>query len=89
MLIPKIYVVCMASYRAGKLHGTWIDAKQPPEKLREAIDTMLKTSPRPGATEWSIIDSEGFDPVDATDGYSLEFLSELAYAIDRSKSSKR
>jgi antirestriction protein len=45
---PRIYVACLASYNAGVLHGTWIDATDA-DVMREAIATMLRQSPYPNA----------------------------------------
>ncbi len=57
---PCIYVACLASYNNGKLHGVWINATQEPDAILKAVQTMLKSSPEPGAEEWAIHDYEGF-----------------------------
>lgn len=57
---PKIYVVCLAAYNNGKLHGVWIEANQPAEAIWDAIRAMLKNSPERDAEEWVIHDYEGF-----------------------------
>ena len=44
---PRIYVACLASYNAGKLHGEWIDCDQDAATIREEIATMLRESPCP------------------------------------------
>lgn len=44
---PRIYVACLASYNAGKLHGVWIDCDQDADSIRDEIDQMLRESPCP------------------------------------------
>lgn len=44
---PRIYVTCLASYNAGRLHGTWIDDCTDEDALNEAIAEMLRASPCP------------------------------------------
>lgn len=68
---PRIYVACLASYNAGRLHGRWIDATIGVEAIREQIDAMLASSPAAaGAEEFAIHDHEGlgdigeFEPID-------------------------
>ena len=56
---PRIYVACLASYNAGKLHGAWIDATDE-DTINDGIASVLKTSTEPGAEEWAIHDYEGF-----------------------------
>jgi antirestriction protein len=81
---PKIYVACLASYNAGKLHGEWIDAAQDAEDLGKAIQAMLKASPAPGAEEWAIHDYEDFGGLAKTLGENpdLEEVAECAAAIE-------
>jgi len=43
---PRVYVACLASYNAGTLHGTWIDATDA-DTMRDAIAAMLRQSPYP------------------------------------------
>ena len=58
--LPRIYVACLSSYNAGRLHGRWIDCDQTAEEIREEIRLMLEESPEPWAEEWAIHDYEGF-----------------------------
>ncbi len=58
---PRIYVACLAAYNNGHLHGRWIDATQDPEAIGAAISAMLEASPVPGAEEWAIHGTEGFE----------------------------
>jgi len=46
----RIYVACLASYNAGILHGTWIDANQDADAIRAEVRAMLKSSPCPNVT---------------------------------------
>lgn len=61
---PSIYVACLASYNAGKLHGAWIDDCTDEDAMGEAITAMLAASPTPGAEEWAIHDTHGFEGLD-------------------------
>ena len=53
---PRIYVACLKSYNAGKLHGRWIDATDT-EKIHEDIQEMLAETK---GEEWAIHDYENF-----------------------------
>ncbi len=55
----RIYVSCLASYNAGKLHGTWIDLDTDSDGVFDEIKAMLRRSPEPGAEEWRIDDTDG------------------------------
>lgn len=56
-----VYVACLASYNAGRLHGAWVDLEecQDVDDLQEAINWVLRHSPEPGAEEWAVHDSCG------------------------------
>lgn len=55
----RIYVACLASYNAGRLHGEWIDLDNKSEdEVNEAIQAMLKASKEPDAEEYAIHDYE-------------------------------
>jgi antirestriction protein len=56
-----VWVACLSSYNAGRLHGAWIDLEGDTDEddLRDAIAWILSTSPEPGAEEWAIHDSCG------------------------------
>jgi len=56
----QIYVACLASYNAGRLHGSWITPADDEEKLLAQIDKILKKSPEPNAEEWAIHDYSNF-----------------------------
>ena len=78
---PRIYAACLASYAAGRLHGVWIDAAQPAEDIRAAIDAMLAASPVAGAEEHAIHDHEGFLGARVGEHEDLDNLSALTSAI--------
>ena len=63
-LHPKIYIACLSSYSAGILHGVWLDADLPLDKLRSKIDEILRLSTIPNAEEWDVHDTSDFDGVD-------------------------
>jgi antirestriction protein len=47
----RIYVACLASYNAGKQHGTWIDIEgKDADNIKTEIDAMLRESPCPNTT---------------------------------------
>lgn len=71
MTTPRIYVACLASYNAGKLHGAWIDASDESD-IRDEITEMLAVSPTPGAEEWAIHDYEGFEGLNLGEYPDLE-----------------
>lgn len=43
----RIYVACLASYNAGKLHGRWINASTDVAEMQEEVAGMLRDSPCP------------------------------------------
>jgi antirestriction protein len=60
---PQIYVACLASYNAGKLHGKWIDLDGgilAESFIFESIQEILNSSPEPGAEEWAVHDYSDF-----------------------------
>ena len=81
-LIPTIYVVCLASYNAGKLHGEWIEATQDEEDVHQKIQAMLAKSPIPHAEEWSIHEHVGFGRLEIDDYDSIETICEYASLIE-------
>jgi len=54
---PRIYIVCLASYHTGILHGEWIDLDGS-ENLHERLFDLLDRSPVAEATEWAVHDHE-------------------------------
>ena len=56
----RLWIGCLASYNAGRLHGEWIDADEGPDAVGEALEKILESSPEPLAEEWIICDWEGF-----------------------------
>ena len=47
----RIYVACLASYNAGRLHGTWIDATQDADDVHAAIYDAHTEERAPLATD--------------------------------------
>jgi antirestriction protein len=78
---PRVYVACLAAYNNGRLHGTWIDANQSADELREDVQRMLAASPEPGAEEWAIHDYEGFGELRLSEWESFERVSAIAAGI--------
>jgi antirestriction protein len=55
----RIYVACLASYNAGRLHGEWIDLDNKSEDdVHAEIQAMLKASKETDAEEYAIHDYE-------------------------------
>jgi antirestriction protein len=81
ILNPHIYVVCLAAYHAGILHGQWIDANQDVSELHDAIQTMLSKSPVRDAEEWAIHDTEDFGDITVKQYQGLESISKMAAFI--------
>lgn len=79
----RIYVACVASYAAGKLHGRWIDVEswKDADDLQAEIDAMFADSPEPHAEEWRIDDHEGL-PDRLMDDASLADLCEYAEILE-------
>ena len=76
---PRIYVACLASYNAGKLHGAWIDLDgKDLADVREEIADMLRESPEPLAEEWAIHDTDNFHGIDVGEYPDLDSVIEHA-----------
>lgn len=78
---PRIYVVCLAAYNSGCLHGAWINASQEPWSIWDEVSEMLKSSPIEGAEEWAIHDYEGFGPLRIKEYEGFERVSAIALFI--------
>ena len=81
----RIYVVCLASYNAGKLYGEWFDLDDYDGEvglgdLLAAIKVMLDKSPVVGE-EWAIHDNEGFGPYRVGEYENLWDLVRLSDAV--------
>ncbi|MCF6221810.1 MAG: antirestriction protein ArdA [Robiginitomaculum sp.] len=77
---PRIYVACLAAYNDGQLHGCWIDVEDE-DRIWEAVQAMLKSSPIPLAEEWSIHDYENFQSVTINESHSFARVVEIAEFI--------
>jgi len=71
----RIYMVDLAAYNKGFLHGVWIDATSELSDMQDEIDKRLAASPVTVAEEYAIHDHEGFD------GAGLESAHEVAEFI--------
>lgn len=78
---PRIYVACLASYNAGKLHGRWIDATDA-DVIREEIQKMLAESDEPIAEEWAIHDYENFGGLSISEYEDIDKVAELGALIE-------
>ncbi len=78
---PRIYVACLASYNAGKLHGRWIDATDA-DVIREGIRAMLAESDEPIAEEWAIHDYDNFGGLSISEYEDIDKVAELGALIE-------
>lgn len=46
-MTDRIYIACLASYNAGRLHGKWIDATADVDAMQAEVRAMLRASPCP------------------------------------------
>lgn len=83
MVATRIYVACLASYNAGRLHGVYIDDLDmfDGDEVHERVQAMLATSPVEGAEEWAIHDHEGFGAYRVEESHSFEELCQVAKLI--------
>lgn len=79
---PQIYVVCLASYNAGKLHGKWIDCNVDSDDIKEKIQEILDTSPEPNAEKWAIHDYKNWHGLKLNEYKDIDNLSQVAQLID-------
>lgn len=76
-----IYVACLASYVAGRLHGVHLKlANMDWETVQEKIAEMLRTSPTPLAEEVAIHDDEWF-PFRVGEYANIKSLWEFAQGV--------
>ncbi len=78
---PRIYVASLSDYNNGRLHGAWLDAAQPVEKLHEQVHEMLERSPEPLAEEYAVHDYDGFRGYQPAEYDSLSRVSKIANGI--------
>jgi antirestriction protein len=79
---PRIYVACLASYNAGRLHGAWMDVGSDVDDLHASIRGVLASSPEPDAEEWAIHDYEGFGEYRVSEYADLDKLVTIAGLIE-------
>ncbi|SEL14280.1 antirestriction protein ArdA [Nitrosovibrio tenuis] len=77
----RIYVVDLAPYNAGHLHGVWIDACEDISDIWEQIKTMLVDSPVENSEEYAIHDYEGFGGYALSEYEGIENAHEIACFI--------
>lgn len=79
----RIYVVDLAAYNNGKLHGVWINACDDLDDIWNQINEMLTNSPEPLAEEWAIHDFEGFGGYALSEYERIETVHEIACFIEQ------
>ena len=55
---PTVYIACLASYNAGRLHGVHIPLDCDEDEMKSSIAKMLKDSRELDAEEWAVHDHE-------------------------------
>jgi antirestriction protein len=78
---PRIYIASLSDYVSGRLHGAWLDAAQPVEKLHEQVHDMLERSPEPLAEEYALHDFTGFSGYEPAEYESLGRVARIANGI--------
>jgi len=78
---PRVYLACLASYNSGRLYGEWVRADLGEDHIWQALRTMITKSPTPGAEEWAIHASEGFEGAGVSESASFAGVCELAEFI--------
>lgn len=78
---PRIFVICLAAYNHGLLHGVWINAAQGLYKIQKEIKKMILESPVLGAEEFGIHASEGFGPLHVVGQESIKSIQRMAVFI--------
>lgn len=92
---PRVWVGSWSDYNAGILHGEWIDViGLDSDELQEKINSILADSPtakREGmpAEEWSVFDSEGFEPFDIGEYSTVDDIISACDIIDESETDDR
>lgn len=75
---PEIFVICLNAFDDYKLHGQWIKANQPVDKLVEAVKHVLLTSPSEPSNRFAIYEAKGFGNCKLGEYESLKSVSEKA-----------
>jgi antirestriction protein len=78
---PKIFVVDLAAYNAGRCHNVWIDCTRPPEVIRQIIANMIDCSPVDRAEEYVIHDTQGFGSYPVAETECIESVCDKAQFI--------
>lgn len=78
---PRIYVVSLADYVNGNLHGRWIDAAQDVDDIWVEVKDMLAESRLPDAEEYAIHDYDGFHGLRLGEYESLQTVSAIAKGV--------
>ena len=78
----SIYVVCLAAYNNGRLHGCWIHATLELNDIQDQINSMLASSPEQDAEEYAIHDYEGFGSYSLGEYEGIDSAQEVACFIE-------
>jgi antirestriction protein len=78
---PRIYVICLAAYSNGWLHGKWLSATQEVHAIEKKIKEMLLTSPISEAKEFGIHAFEGFGSLKINGCENIESIQKKALLI--------
>lgn len=78
---PRIFVICLAAYNRGIIHGKWIKADQELYKIQKEIKRMVLESPVPGAEEFGVHASEGFGSLNVIGQESIKSIQRMGAFI--------
>ena len=78
---PRIFVICLAAYNRGIIHGKWVKTDQELYKIQKEIKKMMLESPVPAAEEFGIHASEGFDHLNIIGRESVKSIQKMAAFI--------
>jgi antirestriction protein len=80
---PRVWVGVLADYNAGRLYGTWMDARLEPDELHNAVQFMLRGSETRDAEEWAIFDHDEFGGYEIERYTSFTTVSRIAQGVAR------
>ena len=82
LVTPSILVACLSAHNNGAYYEEWFYAAQHPDDLQLEVLEFLESSPEPGAEEWLIRGTEGFEGIEVHAQEKLPWVCAVAEAID-------
>jgi len=78
---PRIFVVCLATYVNGKLHGTLIECDRTDDGIWVKFNAMLAKASKPRVEDWAIPDFENLLGIQNGDYNPVEQIAELTRTV--------